>query len=93
MTVLESGNILLIDMKDVIHYGHWQDSLEWWGQLHLEEIYDENGKRRDFLPMNAINTIYDCKWYPVLNEGNLRFFIKEPTEEDLNYPWKTIIEV
>lgn len=87
MIRLKSGNILLTSARDIIEYGHWDSSLEWFGQMKVDNPYNKNHKRIDLLSMRRVNEYYNKHWHDALRAGTLRFFVKEPTEEDLNYPW------
>ena len=86
MIRLKSGNTLLISARDIIDYGHWDSSMEWYGQMKVDNPYNNN-KRIDLLSMRSVNEYYNKHWHDALRAGTLRFFVKEPTEEDLNYPW------
>ena len=87
MTKLKSGNMLLTSARDIIEYGHWTESIKWYGQMKLSEPFDENHKRVDLLSMRSVNEYYNKHWHDALRAGTLRFFTKKPSDEDLNYPW------
>ena len=86
MTKLKSGNILLTSARDIIDYGHWTEANKWFGQMRMKNPF-ENNKRVDLLSMRSVNEYYDKHWHDALRAGTLRFFVKEPSDEDLNYPW------